>query len=274
MQYTEQAFQFVVNSSLRDITPTTAGYSLPAFPGHESRMMNKNCYLLHYVYTGKGEIHIRDTVYYAHAGQAFLIQPEDKGFHKADDQEPWGLRWVIFTGELAQDFSSLPPVFDLPPDCLRHLKSLQYYSEELGHLLASDLLELYAKLIKSRSSKRNYIQKTTSFIQLHYMEPLTIQSIADHVGINRHYLARFFKEKTGISVQEQLVSVRLFESKRCLRLGYSVQETAFLCGFNDASTYSRLFKKKEGCSPQMWKNTELKDISALAVQMQQQDKKA
>lgn len=267
MDLKEQAYQFVVNPRLRDLNPTTVGYSAICPPGHTSRMHNKNCFLLHYVYAGRGEVHIGENVYPVKAGQVFLLQPEEKGYHKADEHDPWGLRWVIFTGELAQDFSVLPPVFDPPDDSLRYLKTIGANSEELGHMLASDLMELYAKLIKRRQTKRSYVQKTTDFIQLHYREPLTIQSIADHVGINRHYLARVFKEKTGITIQDQLISIRIFESKRCLRLGYSVQETAFLCGFNDAATYSRLFKKKEGQSPRAWKTTVLQDLQALETRL-------
>ena len=268
MEFKQKAYQFVVNSHLKDLNPTTAGYSLPAQPGSVNRMFNKNCHLLHYVYTGKGEINMRGTTYSVHAGQAFLLQPEDNGFHKADEEDPWGLCWVIFTGELAQDFSVLPPIFEPPAGSLRYLKDLSsYHTDELGYMLASDLLELYAKMIKNKQHKPSYIQKTTEYINLHYRDAVTIQNIADYVGINRHYLARVFKEKTGITIQEQLVNVRIFESKRCLRLGHSVQETAFLCGFNDAATYSRLFKKKEGCSPRMWKNTVLEDLHTLSDQM-------
>lgn len=268
MALQKQAHQFVVNPQLRDLNPTTAGYSLPAVPGERNQMFNKNCHLLHYVYTGKGEVHMRGTVYHVHAGQAFLMRPEDKGYHIADTDEPWGLRWVIFTGELAQDLSALPPVFEPSSDQLRYLKDLSSYRDELGHLLASDLLQLYAELVKTKNSRTDHIQKAVNYIQMHYSEDLIVQNIADHVGINRYYLTRIFKEKTGITIQDQLTNVRIFESKRYLRLGHSVQETAYLCGFNDAATYSRLFKKKEGCSPRTWKNTFLKDLNALEKAME------
>ncbi len=267
MALQKQAHQFVVNPHLRDLNPTTAGYSLPSAPGTRDQMFNKNCHLLHYVYTGKGEVYMRGTVYHVHAGQAFLLRPEDKGYHIADNDEPWGLRWVIFTGELAQDLSALPPVFEPSGDQLRYLKNLSSYSDELGHLLASDLLQLYAELVKTKNSRADHIQKAVNYIQMHYSEDLIVQNIADHVGINRYYLTRIFKEKTGITIQDQLTNVRIFESKRYLRLGHSVQETAFLCGFNDAATYSRLFKKKEGCSPRTWKNTFLKDLNTLEKEM-------
>lgn len=272
MTFEEKAYQRVVNPHLRDLNPIAVGCSLPAEPEHIGRMWNKNGYLLHYVYTGKGEVHIRGSIYPVKAGQGFLLQPEDKGFHKSDAKDPWGLRWVIFTGELSSDFDCLPVVFDMPPNSLSHLENTVDSTEELGHLLASDLMLIYAKLIKAKQNKKNYIQKAVDYINLNYMEPLTIQDIADNVGINRYYLSRVFKEKTGETLQEHLIDVRLAASKRCLRLGYSVQETAFRCGFNDAATYSRLFKKKEGCSPKNWKKGPLQEINELIQAMSSSEK--
>ena len=267
MPFQEQAHQWTVNPHLRDLNPVAAGYSMPAEPGHISAMNTKNCYLLHYVYTGCGEIHIRNSVYHVHAGQGFLLRPEDKGFHKADETDPWGLRWVIFTGELSTDFDALPVVFDMPPNPLPHTELTCQSPEEHGHLQASDLMYLYAKLIKAKQNKKNHVQKAVDYIQLFYMEKLTIQDIADHVGINRFYLSKVFKEKTGQTIQDHLTEVRLAESRRCLRQGYSVQETAFRCGFNDAATYSRLFKKKEGCSPRAWKTGPMEEIRDLLLVM-------
>ena len=81
------------------------------------------------------------------------------------------------------------------------------------------------------------------------MQPLRVEQIAEEMNLDRRYLSRLFKEKTGQTVQEYLISVRMEEAKRRLEQGFSVEETAQLCGYEDALYFSRVFKKHFGCAP-------------------------
>ena len=95
-------------------------------------------------------------------------------------------------------------------------------------------------------------QAVIDYIQAHYMEELTIQQIAEHVGLNRDYLYRLFKEKVGTSIQAHLQEVRMLEAKRLLALGNSVSDVAKMCGFNSLAHFSRQFKRSNSSSPQQW----------------------
>jgi len=83
------------------------------------------------------------------------------------------------------------------------------------------------------------------------------QKLADEMGLDRHYLSRLFRENTGQSIQDYLVTTRLEEAARLLLLGHSVQDAALLCGYEDVSNFSKMFKKKYGKSPANWRNFEL-----------------
>ena len=58
----------------------------------------------------------------------------------------------------------------------------------------------------------------------------------------------------GRSIQDYLLSVRVFNAKLYLNKGYSVKEAALMCGFNDPNNFTKLFKKKTGYTPTQWKN--------------------
>jgi len=175
---------------------------------------------------------------------------------------PWHYRWLGFTGRLAEHFAALPPVFDVPPELFTNLKTMDLDNENLVYHLVADLFELHGKLLHAGSKKVNYTQLITEYIQNHYRQPITVQEIADHVGLNRYYLSRYFKNKTGRTIQEQILDVRLSEARRYLMLGYPVKETAYLCGYSAASIFSKLFKKEYGMSPSEYRAYKIAEINS------------
>ena len=87
------------------------------------------------------------------------------------------------------------------------------------------------------------------------MRSIRIDDIAKQLNLDRRYLTRLFKEKTGQSIQEYLIQVRLEEAAHCLQSGYSVNDTATLCGYEDVSNFSKMFKKRYGISPTKMKRS-------------------
>lgn len=253
-------YQVLLNQNLQDLNPVLAGWS-HCPPGQHIIPDHRHSTLIHYVLAGKGMLHLGAVSHRVHAGQAFIIFPGQVASYTSDKDDPWQYCWVGFTGTLAESFSSLPPVFDVPMDVFPNLKNIDPNDEGLVYHLASDLFSFYGKYLRSGSKKPNYVQMVADYIQLSYTRPLTVQEIADHVGLNRFYLSRYFKNKTGRTIQEQILDVRLSEARRYLMLGYSVKETASLCGYSAASIFSKLFKKEYGMSPSEFRESKLAESS-------------
>ena len=89
------------------------------------------------------------------------------------------------------------------------------------------------------------------------MEKIKIEEIAASIGLNRKYLSRIFKQKTGLSMQEFLIKKRLTEAKKLIERGYNVGEAGMLCGYGDAFAFSKAFKSFFGESPKAYKNDRL-----------------
>ena len=88
-----------------------------------------------------------------------------------------------------------------------------------------------------------------NFIRTGYMDDLTVAGIAASLNLDRRYLSRLFKTHTGKTVQQYLICVRMEEARRYLSQGRSVQDTATLCGYEDVSNFSKMYKKHFGISP-------------------------
>lgn len=82
---------------------------------------------------------------------------------------------------------------------------------------------------------------------------LSIDMIADEVGISRVHLHRKMKELTGQTPYDYIRSIRL---KRAAQLladgGKNIAEVMYACGFSSAASFSTLFKKTYGMSPRQY----------------------
>lgn len=102
----------------------------------------------------------------------------------------------------------------------------------------------------SNAPKKMDISIVKSFLDEHYSEKLSLESVAGHFFIDKHYLARLFKEQYGVTLVTYLQQVRITHAKRMLRFtDKSIEEIGLECGIGELNYFSRVFKKLEGVSP-------------------------
>ena len=102
----------------------------------------------------------------------------------------------------------------------------------------------------ANAPKKMEISQVKSFLDEHYCEKLSLESVASHFFIDKHYLARLFKEQYGVTLVTYLQQVRITHAKRMLRFtDKSVEEIGLECGIGELNYFSRVFKKLEGVSP-------------------------
>lgn len=77
---------------------------------------------------------------------------------------------------------------------------------------------------------------------------LSVDGMAEELGVSRSYLMREFKKTTGRTVNQYLTALRIEKAKELLPLR-TVTETAFEVGYNHANYFSTVFKKQTGSTP-------------------------
>lgn len=105
-----------------------------------------------------------------------------------------------------------------------------------------------------RDNYSGYVTGALRYIDEHYVRTtLSVQEIAEFVGISGDYLSRQFRKLAGIAVQEYVRRYRLSRAIISLQQGASVGEAAQRNGFHSIGYFSREFKKEMGMTPSAYK---------------------
>lgn len=106
----------------------------------------------------------------------------------------------------------------------------------------------FANIDDSSDSRR--ISKVQDYINIHFKEPIRLEDLASIAGMSSVSFSRFFKLRTGKTITDFLIEIRLgYASRLLVDTTNSISEICYECGFNNLSNFNRIFKKKKDCSP-------------------------
>lgn len=243
---------YLTNRHFADLNPLLIGRQVcPA--AHAFGPAIRKYTLLHYVERGCGTLYKNERAYPVHAGEVFVILPNEVTFYKADTSDPWVYRWIGFDGALSEKYRELPPVFALEDSLFPNVLHYRDAWGGIEYALAGKLFAMMAALFGDAAEADDRVSRIKTYIKASYMREIRVEEIAAHFSLDRRYLSRIFKQKTGKTPQEYLIAVRMREACRQLALGRGVAETAGLCGYADACNFSKMFKREMGMSPAAWR---------------------
>ena len=129
---------------------------------------------------------------------------------------------------------------------------IAYYAEfiELLWLINKNInLNCYNqdRAIDSNAQKIYYVM---DYINHHYSENVSLESVADQHAISPFYLSHIFKDITGINFVSYVQTVRIRNALQMLAYSNNtVSEIIEKCGFTSTSQFNRVFHKFCGISP-------------------------
>ncbi|MEW6410142.1 MAG: PocR ligand-binding domain-containing protein [Nitrospirota bacterium] len=92
--------------------------------------------------------------------------------------------------------------------------------------------------------------KVKEYIWNNYNQNISLQKLAEAVGISSYYLSHLFRKEMGISFLEYLTSVRIAVAKSLLKQAtMTVLDVCLEVGYQDPSYFAKVFTKKEGVHP-------------------------
>lgn len=171
----------------------------------------------------------------------------------------FGINFLLFDEDHKRVFLKNPEVFPATepnpiPEFFQKMSRCQHAGSPSHAKMKAYFYEIL-NILHSRTS----IAKRKEFLLIekgiHYLEndpllSLSVSEIAKMCHVSQNWFCRLFKAYSGITPGEFILNAKMEKAKSLLRETLSpISEIAHLCGFSDASYFSRLFKKREGLSP-------------------------
>ncbi len=106
----------------------------------------------------------------------------------------------------------------------------------------------YAQVKATSESRR--VTRVKEYISAHYMDEIRLEKLSEMACMSPTAFSRFFKLRTGKSLSDYIVDVRLgVAARKLVDTDEPVSSICFDCGFNTLSNFNRLFRNRKGCSP-------------------------
>lgn len=244
-------------------------------PGYTWGPGVRDHFIVHCVLDGTGTFSDGTQEWKLKGGDGFVIFPGRLVTYKADREEPWTYSWVGFSGRKAGVYLGKAglhretPVFFHRNDnritgCVDAMISDARLDTPSELMLLGHLYTFISLLIRNNQSmapagtksgnREKYCSRAIDFISRNYSGKISIQDIASNMGLDRSYLYTIFMQTMNMSPQDFLIQYRI---ERAIELmaetGLGIGDISRSVGYDDPLQFSRIFRKKKGISPSLFR---------------------
>ena len=141
----------------------------------------------------------------------------------------------------------------------------EYTAKKIGYqeVMRGQFIELLINIIRNitiadtEAYDNDIVQYILKHVQKHYAERISLQRIATKYNYSLNNASRLFKDRTGLSFQDYVQSVRIKESCRLLiNTADSIPIIAQSVGYGDTKFFNQLFKRHLGISPSEYRKSQ------------------
>lgn len=108
----------------------------------------------------------------------------------------------------------------------------------------------------NQGSKRRHqpVTRARALLSQELDRKLTLEDVAQSVGLSRYHFLRTFKQETGIAPHQYRTLKRLETAKTLLKKGVPAAQIALETGFTDQSHFANTFKRYFGATPMQYRS--------------------
>lgn len=275
-------FQFFPETGLLSLW--NIGWEVQTSPQYHwdgnARFIDNNTIIFQYTISGRGILEIDDRKYELRPHQAFLVSvPGDHRYYYPNEaKEPWEFIYIALQGPTVRDIwerlvRKSGPVLKMEPNSplIRSLFAIYaetkadrlrdpYVAASQGYLF---LLECFRALSEDTPPGDPYhYQQALNYIEANYHRQISLDDIAEQIGLSRYSLTRLFKRHVHKPPMHYVTELRI--RKACtllLHTNYSVKKIATDVGYLDDNYFHKVFKRYTGKSASHFRRTG--DLSQL-----------
>ncbi|MBE5815209.1 MAG: helix-turn-helix transcriptional regulator [Clostridiales bacterium] len=122
--------------------------------------------------------------------------------------------------------------------------------------LIGEMFRTYCRLVRSHTVSRYPapVQKALIYIEENLSGELGLQTLANVLELSPGYLSALFRQETGQTLTGHITDVRMKHAMHLLTTTQlQVQTVAQLCGIPDANYFTKLFRRRYGVTPRLYR---------------------
>lgn len=125
-------------------------------------------------------------------------------------------------------------------------------SQDISQLLTETAVSGETK--KSQEKTPDFLDIILKYIHRHLDSTLTLNDLADRASLSPFYFSRRFKEKTGYTPYQYILTSRINLAKFYLKsTSDTVKTVGYGCGFQSEHSFCTAFKKETGMTPSQYR---------------------
>ena len=101
----------------------------------------------------------------------------------------------------------------------------------------------------SRKDDRRVFHNISEYVNAHFKENISVESISRELYCSRGKLTAVFKKYAGVSVKEYISILRIKNINRMLSAGANITEAALECGFQSIRAFNNVYKQIMNMTP-------------------------
>ncbi|MGX8708836.1 MAG: response regulator [bacterium] len=127
--------------------------------------------------------------------------------------------------------------------------------DELRRACCCCIASAVNRTVSGKKKKINsIIEKANRYMEEHFSDEITLDSIAKEVNLSPYYFSRFYKAQTGVNFIDRLMTIRIEKAKEYLsETDASIKEVSKQVGYMEPNYFSKLFKKIAGITATEYK---------------------
>lgn len=132
----------------------------------------------------------------------------------------------------------------------------KHYTEHLINNLLYQIVIDQSVLPHENKASDPAIQEAVRYINEYAYSDISMQAIAEHIGLSQSQFTRKFQKQIGITPNNYLTDLRLQKVRKLLtETDDSLEQIAEQCGYQNAFYLSRVFTKKMDMNPSHYRRT-------------------
>lgn len=124
-------------------------------------------------------------------------------------------------------------------------------SETIFNEFKSKVTQIMSELrIKRKGKQKDAVVEAKHYIEKHLSKDVSLEEVADFLGLNASYFSQLFKQKTNETFVQYRIKRRMEKAKKLLEIPhYRITDISYEIGYSDHPHFTKTFKKYAGCSP-------------------------